>query len=170
MSQKLHTKEVNLLSLIITEESTGLNIKGDNNISGILQGNDSIISNKDEPELIIYLKFNGLVNITKILIDSKPVNLDNTPDILKIFANSSNLDFADAASNSATETIKLEGKFGNKLGLNIPKFRKISELVLYFNREEAEYLQLNSIQFYGTPGEELFNVNKLRKQKGGKNA
>ena len=56
MSQKLHTKEVNLLSLIITEESTGLNIKGDNNISGILQGNDSIISNKDEPELIIYIK------------------------------------------------------------------------------------------------------------------
>ena len=42
--------------------------------------------------------------------------------------------------------------------------------MIYFNREEAEYIQLNSIQFYGTPGEELFNVNKLRKQKEGKNA
>ena len=170
MSQKLHTKEVNLLSLIITEESTGLNIKGDNNISGILQGNDSIISNKDEPELIIYIKFSGIVNVTKILIDSKPQNLENTPKYLKIFANSSNTDFSDAIINKATEVVELEGKLGTKIGLNISKFRKISELVLYFNREEAEYIQLSSIQFYGTPGEELFNVNKLRKQKEGKNA
>ena len=90
MKQKLHTKEVNLLSLIQEDQSTSLNINGNNDISGILQGNEFIQSNTNEPEILIYLKFNGLVNITKILIDSKPENLDNTPDILKIFANSSN--------------------------------------------------------------------------------
>ena len=168
MTLKLHTKEVNLQSLILENESTGLNIKGDNSISGILQGNEYIESNIGEPEIIIYIKFTGLVNITKILIDSKPQNMDNTPDILKIFANSSNTDFSDAVTNTPTETVKLEGKLGNKIGLNVSKFRKISELVLYFTREEAEYIQLNSIQFYGTPGEVLFNIDKMKKQKEGK--
>ena len=169
MSLKLHTKEVNLLSLILEKESTGLNIKGDNDIYGILQGNEFIQSNIGEPEIIIYIKFTGVVNITKILIDSKPENIDNIPDKLKIFANSSNTDFSDVASNTPTELVNLEGKLGNKIGLNISKFRKISELVLYFTREDAEYIQLNSIQFYGTPGEELFDVNKMKKQKKGIN-
>ena len=169
MSLKLHTKEVNLLSLILEKESTGLNIKGDNDIYGILQGNEFIQSNIGEPEIIIYIKFTGVVNITKILIDSKPENIENIPDKLKIFANSSNTDFSDAASNTPTELVNLEGKLGNKIGLNISKFRKISELVLYFTREDAEYIQLNSIQFYGTPGEELFNVDKMKKQKKGIN-
>ena len=169
MSLKLHTKEVNLLSLILEKESTGLNIKGDNDIYGILQGNEYIQSNIGEPEIIIYIKFTGVVNITKILIDSKPENLENIPDKLKIFANSSNTDFSDVASNTPTELVNLEGKLGNKIGLNISKFRKISELVLYFTREDAEYIQLNSIQFYGTPGEELFNVDKMKKQKKGIN-
>ena len=169
MSLKLHTKEVNLLSLILEKESTGLNIKGDNDIYGILQGNEFIQSNIGEPEIIIYIKFIGVVNITKILIDSKPENIDNIPDKLKIFANSSNTDFSDVASNTPTELVNLEGKLGNKIGLNISKFRKISELVLYFTKEDAEYIQLNSIQFYGTPGEELFNVEKMKKQKKGIN-
>ena len=169
MSLKLHTKEVNLLSLILEKESTGLNIKGDNDIYGILQGNEFIQSNIGEPEIIIYIKFTGVVNITKILIDSKPENIDNIPDKLKIFANSSNTDFSDVASNTPTELVNLEGKLGNKIGLNISKFRKISELVLYFTKEDAEYIQLNSIQFYGTPGEELFNVEKKKKKKKGIN-
>ena len=168
MTLKLHTKEVNLLSLIIEEESTGLNIKGKNNISGILQGNEYIESNIGEPEIIIYIKFTGLVNITKILIDSKPQSIENTPSLLKIFANSSNTDFSDAASNTPTELVNLKEKLGNKIGLNIAKFRKISELVLYFSREDAEFIQLNSIQFYGTPGEGLFNIDKMKKQKEGK--
>ena len=168
MTLKLHTKEVNLQSLILENESTGLNIKGDNSISGILQGNEYIESNIGEPEIIIYIKFTGLVNITKILIDSKPQNMDNTPNIVKIFANSSNTDFSDAVTNTPTEKVKLEGKLGNKIGLNVSKFRKISELVLYFIREDAEYIQLNSIQFYGIPGEVLFNIDKMKKQKEGK--
>ena len=169
MALKLHTKEVNLLSLILEKESTALNIKGDNDIYGILQGNEYIQSNIGEPEIIIYIKFTGIVNITKILIDSKPENTDNIPDKLKIFANSSNTNFSDAESNIPTELVNLEGKLGNKIGLNISKFRKISELVLYFTREDAEYIQLNSIQFYGTPGEELFDVDKMKKQKKGIN-
>ena len=169
MSLKLHTKEVNLLSLILEKESTGLNIKGDNDIYGILQGNEFIQSNIGEPEIIIYIKFTGVVNITKILIDSRPENIDNIPDKLKIFANSSNTDFSEVGSNTPTELVNLEGKLGNKIGLNISKFRKISELVLYFTKEDAEYIQLNSIQFYGTPGEELFNVEKMKKQKKGIN-
>ena len=168
MSVKLHTKEVNLQSLILENESTALNIKGKNDIHGILQGNEYIQSNEGEPEIIIYIKFTGVVNITKILIDSKPENLDNTPDILKIFANSSNTDFSDAVENIPTELVKLEGKLGSKIGLNISKFRKISELVLYFTKEDAEFIQLNSMQFYGTPGEELFNIDKMKKQKEGK--
>ena len=154
---KKKNKEVNLFSLILQDESSGLNIDGDNNISGILKGNESIKSNNDEPELLLYVKFSSQVNLTKILIESKSKEEENKPEILKLFANSSNMDFSDAASNSATEAIKLEGKFGSKLSLNMAKFRKLSELVLYFVKED-------SIQFYGTLGEGMFNIGELKKQ------
>ena len=166
MEQK-KKKEVNLFALILKDESSGLNIEGNNDISGILKGNfsESIKSNKDEPELLLYIKFVGQVSLTKILIESKAPNDNNKPEILKIFANSSNMDFADAASNTATETIKLEGKFGSKISINVPKFRKTFELVMYFTREDAEYIQLDSIQFYGSPGEGLMNIEELKKKK-----
>ena len=99
------------------------------------------------------------------MIESKASNDNNKPEILKIFVNSSNMDFSDAASNSATETIKLEGKFGSKISINVPKFRKTFELVMYFTREDAEYIQLDSIQFYGSPGEGLMNIEELKKKK-----
>ena len=157
-------KEVNLFSLILKDKSSGLNIEGVNDISEVLKGLDSIKSNKDEPEILIYIKFDGLVNITKILVDSKAPQEVNKPETLKLFSNSSNMDFSDAESLPATETVKLEGKYGTKISLNQPKFRKISELILYFNREDAEYIQLDSIQFYGMVGEELFNVGELKKK------
>ena len=103
--------------------------------------------------------------MTKILIDSKAKEENNKPDIVKLFANSSNMDFSFAESSPGTEAIKLEDKFNTKISLNLPKFRKISELVLYFNREEAEYIQLDSIQFYGTIADELFNVGDMKKRK-----
>ena len=105
--------------------------------------------------------------MTKILIDSKPKEEENKPEILKLFSNSSNMDFSDAETNSATETVKLEGKFNTKISLNAPKFRKLSELVLYFTKEDTEFIQLDSIQFYGTIGDELLNFGELKKK--GKN-
>ena len=166
---KKKNKEINLFSLILKDESSGLNVEGNNDIYWILKGVDSPIkSNKDEPELLIYVKFKGQVNLTKILIDSKAKEDDNKPDIVKLFANSSNMDFSFAESCPGTEDIKLEGKFNTKISLNLPKFRKISELVLFFNREEAEYIQLDSIQFYGTVADELFNVGDMKKRKEGK--
>ena len=161
-------KEVNLFVLILKEESTGLNIEGNNDISGVLKGNESIKSNKDEPELLIYVKFQGMVNITKILVDSKPQQEANKPEILKLFVNSSNMDFSDASSNSPTEAVKLEGKYGNKILLNASKFKKVSELILYFSREDSDFIQLDSIQFYGIIGEKLINISELKKKEGKK--
>ena len=164
--QKQRKKEVNLFTLILQDESSGLNIEGVNDISGVLKGNNEPIkSNKDEPEILIYIKFSCLVNITKILVDSKAPKEENKPEILKIFANSSNMDFSDAVSNSATETIKLEDKYGNKIGLNVSKFRKISELVMYFTKEDSEFIQLDSIQFYGSLGDGVIDIGELQKKK-----
>ena len=167
---KNKNKEINLFSLILKDESTGLNIEGNNDISGILKGVESPIkSNKGEPEILIYVKFSHLVNMTKILIDSKPKEEENKPDILKLFSNSSNMDFSDAETNSPTEVVKLEGKFNTKISLNAAKFRKLSELVLYFTKEESEFIQLDSIQFYGTLGDELLNFGELKKKGKNKN-
>ena len=58
-------------------------------------------------------------------------------------------DFSDAVENIPTEMVKLEGKLGTKIGLNISKLRKISELILYFTKEDAEFIQLNSFNFMG---------------------
>ena len=161
--KKQTKKEINLFSLILKDESTGLNIDGKNDISGILKGIESIKSNKDEPEILIYIKFLGQVNITKILVDSKAKEDTNKPNILKIFTNSSELDFSIAESNTPTELIKLEDKYGVKISINAPKFRKISQLILYFTKEDSEFIQLDSLQFYGTIGEGLMNIGELKK-------
>ena len=161
--KKQTKKEINLFPLLLKDESTGLNIDGKNDISGILKGIESIQSNKDEPEILIYIKFSGQVNVTKILVDSKAKEESNKPNILKIFKNSSDLDFSNAASNPATEMIKLENNYGIKISLNAPKFRKISELILYFTNEDSDFIQLDSLQFYGTIGEGLMNIGELKK-------
>ena len=168
--EQFKKKEANLVSLILKEESGGLNIEGDNDISGILKGNESIKSNKDEPELLLYIKFKDNVNITKILIDSKAENEDNKPDTLKIFCNTSNLDFSDVETKSPTELVKLEGKFNTKISINAAKFRRIFDLTLYFTRENSDFIQLDSIQFYGRPGEGIMNIGELKKKEGKKHS
>ena len=182
--EQFKKKEANLVSLILKEESGGLNIEGDNDISGILKGNESIKSNKDDPELLLYIKFKDNVNltnfikieqstkinITKILIDSKAENEDNKPDTLKIFCNTSNLDFSDVETKSPTELVKLEGKFNTKISINAAKFRRIFDLTLYFTRENSDFIQLDSIQFYGRPGEGIMNIGELKKKEGKKHS
>ena len=154
-------KEVNLFSLIAKSESSGLNIEGNNDISELFGPDYPIKSNKDEPELLLYIKFANQVNLTKITVESK-TNEENTPEILKLFANSNNMDFSDAVSNPATQAVRLEGKFGTKISLNVPKFRKLNDLIMYFTREDAEFIQINSIQFYGTVGEWAMNFVELK--------
>ena len=157
-------KEVNLFTLIVKSESSGLNIEGNNDISGLFGPDCPIKSNKDEPELLLYIKFANQVNLTKITVESK-TNEENTPEILKLFANSNNMDFSDAVSNPATQAVRLEGKFGTKISLNVPKFRKLNDLIMYFTREDAEFIQINSLQFYGTVGERMMNFTELKKMK-----
>lgn len=118
------------------KECSGLNIQGDNGISSVFSGGSPIECQSGDPEMIVVVKFREKVSLTQILIESG-MNKEKEPAILKIFANIDDLDFSDAESLPATETIKLEGNFGKNIKLNVPRFRNISELCVsiftYFN-------------------------------------
>ena len=73
-------------------------------------------------------------------------------------------------TKSPTELVKLEGKFNTKISINAAKFRRIFDLTLYFTRENSDFIQLDSIQFYGRPGEGIMNIGELKKKEGKKHS
>ena len=156
-------KNQEITKFVSYSECSGLNIEGDGNVSGLFGNGVPVKSNEGDPEIIINVKFKVKVNITHILIESS-MDKNSAPEKVKIFTNSSNLDFADAEENPATETIKLNDEnLGKKISVKIPKFKNVSELCLFFINEELDYIKINSIRFYGSLGEVNIDFGEMKK-------
>ena len=52
---------------------------------------------------------------------------------------------------------------GKKISVKIPKFKNISELCLFFVNEDANYIKINSIRFYGSLGEVNIDFGEMKK-------
>ena len=157
-------KNQDLTKFISYSECSGLNIEGDGDVSGLFGNGNPVKSNEGDPEIIINIKFKVKVNITHILIESSKIDENSFPEKVKIFTNCSNLDFADAEENSGTETFNLNNEnLGKKISVKIPKFKNISELCLFFVNEDANYIKINSIRFYGSLGEVNIDFGELKK-------
>lgn len=147
-------------------ECSGLNIQGDNGVTSVFGGGSPIECQSGDPEMIIVVKFREKVSLTQILIESG-MNEEKHPAVLKLFANIDDLDFADAEALPPTETIKLEGNFGKNIKLNVPRFRNVSELCLFFQNEEAEQIQVNNIRFLGSKGSGKVDFGEMKKNPAG---
>ena len=47
--------------------------------------------------------------------------------------------------------------------VNIPKWKNVSELCLYFENEEADQLNIKAIHFLGTQGNPNINIGEMKK-------
>ena len=151
-----------LNSLVAKNECGGLNIEGDANISSIFDKNDlSIKSNSGDATLITSIKFKEKVNIVSFQING--VSPETNPSLIKCYVNKSDIDFSDVNDIPATEQFDLTMEINKKIKVNIPKWRGVSELTFYFENEEAEYLEIKSVEFYGSAGNQNVNIGELKK-------
>ena len=158
-------------------ECNALNVEDNSSLKEILSSTSTMISNEDDPQILITLKFSQNVNITYIQIESG-MNKDNYPSNLKVFNGRDDLDFDDVQDMQASEKFDLENNFGKAMRVNIPRFKNINvmtvsffyfEIILYFNiqlffyNDDASQIQINSIKFYGTGGANNIDFGELKK-------
>jgi len=61
--------ETNLNNVISFSESEGLNIEGTSGIKDVFGFGGSLTSFKDDPEILLNIRFRELVNITGIMVE-----------------------------------------------------------------------------------------------------
>ena len=155
-------EDVFLNSLVAKNESGGLNIEGDSDISAVFDRNDSSIkSNAGDATLITSIKFREQVNIVYIQING--VSSETNPSLIKCYVNKSDIDFSDVNDIPPTQQFDLTKEMNKKIKVNIPKWKGVSELTLYFENEEADHLEIRIIEFYGSPGNSNVNIGELKK-------
>ena len=158
----MQKQSVYLNNLVAKNESGGLNIEGEANISALFDKNDvSIKSNSGDATLITFIKFRERVNILNLQING--VSQETNPSLVKCYANRTDIDFSDINDIKPTQQFDLTKEINKQMKVNIPKWRNITELTFYFENEEAEHLEIKGIEFYGTAGSLSMNIGDLKK-------
>lgn len=148
--------------LIAKNECGGLNIDGSGDISSVFDKNDiPIKSNDGDATLIASIKFKDKVNILKIQING--VSPETNPSFVKCYVNKLEIDFSDVNDIPSTQKFDLTKEINKQIKVNIPKWKSVSELTLYFENEEADHLEIKSIEFYGSAGSHNVNIGELKK-------
>ena len=152
----------NLNNFVLKNECGGLNIEGEADIAPLFENNDiTIKSNTGDATLITAIKFVNKVNIISIEING--VTADTNPSLVKCYVNKLDIDFSDVNDIPPTQQFDLKKDINHQLKVNIPKWKGVSELSLYFENEEADYLEIKSIQFFGSSGYHDVNIGELKK-------
>jgi thioredoxin 1 len=148
--------------LISTNECGGLNIDGDAGISNIFNNsNNTVKSNSGDATMITSIKFKDKVNIVYIQVNG--VSEETNPIIMKCYVNKLDIDFSDVSDVPSTQKFDLKKEINKKIKVNVPKWKNVSELTLYFENEEADYLNIKQIQFFGSAGSHNINIGEMKK-------
>ena len=148
--------------LIATNECGGLNIDGDAGISNIFNNsNNTVKSNSGDATMITSIKFKDKVNIVYIQVVG--VSEETNPIIMKCYVNKLDIDFSDVSDIPSTQKFDLKKEINKKIKVNVPKWKNVSELTLYFENEEADYLDIKQIQFFGSAGSQNINIGEMKK-------
>jgi hypothetical protein len=110
-------------------------------------------SDEDDPELILHIAFNQIVKIHSIAIEAPE---ENGPKTVKLFINRQTIDFNDAKSSEAVQTLEFDKKQlsdGSPVELRFVKFQSVQSLSLFFanNQSDSDQTIIKSINFFGTP-------------------
>ncbi len=152
----------NLNSFISINECGGLNIDGDAGISNIFNNsNNTVKSNSGDATMITSIKFKDKVNIVYLQVNG--VSEETNPVVMKCYVNKLDIDFSDVSDVPSTQQFDLKKEINKQIKLNIPKWKNVSELTLYFENEEADYLNIKQIQFFGSAGSQNVNIGEMKK-------
>ncbi|CAF2575581.1 unnamed protein product [Rotaria sp. Silwood2] len=110
-------------------------------------------SDEDDPELILHIAFNQVVKIHSIAIEAPE---ENGPKTVKLFLNRRAIDFNDAKTSEAVQTLQFEAKHlkdGLPVELRFVKFQSVQSLSLFFanNQSDSDQTVMKSVTFYGIP-------------------
>jgi thioredoxin len=151
-----------LNNYVIKKESGGLNIEGDSDISAVFDKSDNTIkSNSGDATMITSIKFKDKVNITSIQING--VTSETNPVSMKCYVNKMDIDFSDISDIPSTQQFNLTKDMNKPIKVNIPKWKNVSELTIYFENEEADYLEIRQILFFGSAGSQNVNIGEMKK-------
>ena len=151
-----------LNKLISTNECGGLNIDGDAGISNIFNNSDNTVkSNSGDATMITSIKFKDKVNIVYIQVNG--VSEETNPIIMKCYVNKLDIDFSDVSDVPSTQQFDLKKEINKQIKVNVPKWKNVSELTLYFENEEADYLNIKQIQFFGSSGSQNINIGEMKR-------
>ena len=151
-----------LNSLVAKNECGGLNIEGDSDISPIFDNsNITIKSNCGDATMIISIKFINKINITAIEING--VSEETNPKLLKCYVNKIEIDFSDVTDIPSTQQFDLSNDINKQVKVNVPRWKNVSELTMYFENEEADQLDIKQIKFIGTSGDQNINIGEMKK-------
>ena len=151
-----------LNTYIIRKETGGLNIEGDSDISQIFESNENTIkSNSGDASMILSIKFREPVNVQTIQIDG--ISSETNPIIMKCYVNRLDIDFSDVNDIPNTQQFNLSKDMNKKIKVNIPRWRNVSELTIYFENEEADQLNIKTIYFYGASNSPSINIGEMKK-------
>ena len=152
----------NLNYLISMNECGGLNIEGDGGISNIFNNsNNTVKSNSGDATMICSIKFKDKVNIVYFQVNG--VSEETNPTLMKCYVNKLDIDFSDVSDVPSTQQFDLKKEINKQIKLNVPKWKNVSELTLYFENEEADYLDIKQIQFFGSTGSQNINIGEMKK-------
>ncbi len=151
-----------LNNYIIRKECGGLNIEGDSDISAVFDKTDNTIkSNSGDATMITSIKFQDKVNIVSIQING--VSEETNPVSMKCYINKLDIDFSDISDIPSTQQFNLTKDMNKPIKVNIPKWKNVSELTLYFENEEADHLEIRQILFFGSAGSQNINIGEMKK-------
>ena len=153
----------NLNNYISKSECGGLNIESDKGIADIFDDSPNTVkSNAGDATMICSIKFKEKVNVTSIQVNG--VNKQTNPSVMKCYVNKLDVDFSDISDIPCTQDFNLAKEIGHQMKVNIPKWKNVSELTIYFENEEAEQLEIRQVLIYGSGGSGSINIGDMKKQ------
>ena len=115
-----------------------------------------------DAQLLISVPFHSPVKLAAIRIVPTD-NIDAAPACVKIFSNKVSLDFADAESLAAIQTIAFED-IGKVVPLKYVLFQNVVSVQLFVesNKGDVDQTEIANIEFFGTAGENM-NMKEFNK-------
>ena len=148
--------------LVSKTECGGMNLEGDCNIISLFDNSDTLVkSNSGDATMIALIKFTEKTNIESIFIEG--ISKETYPSKMKCYINKIDIDFGDVNDIPCTQEFNLIKDMNRIIRVNVPRWKNVSELALYFENEEAEQLELKNIIFYGKGGNANINIGEMKK-------
>lgn len=137
-----------------------LNEDASNPAVNILDRSDSYLASLDDEQLLITLRFRQPVKISGLRLQG--VEEGSAPAVVRLFANSLDMDFGDAEDKASTQDFTLTAKQCNIgaakdeiLAVKYVKFQCVTSLTLFVasNLGEEDVTKLRGLQIFGNAGE-----------------